>query len=179
MALHDTKYNHIKVRIDEVANPMYIAMVNEALDKIYSKPVGKSLIDQIIANGQAKFGYKVCIQRPEMKVIEVKGQKMCGAGNLAIRVNETSACDGTGTQTAVKYNHNTIKTPDGCRPNFIGLAHELVHALHNIKGEAKKDTAAEEHRTVGIGKYNNEPICENSIRAEHNVPLRDHYSGLE
>lgn len=178
MALHDTHYAHIKVRIDEVTNPMYVAMVNEALDKIYSKPVGKRLIDGITNSGEAKFGYKVCIQRPDMRVMELNGEKMVGAGNLAVRVNEEKACNGEGTQTAIKYNHNTIKTPDGSRPNFIGLAHELVHALHNLNGDASADTTDEEHRTVGIGIYINEDICENSIRGEHNVPRRMAYSGL-
>ena len=177
-SLHDTRYEHIKVRIDEASSPMYVTMVNEALDKIYSKPVGKLLIDSIIENGQAQFGYKVCIKRPDMGVTVIRGEKVIGSGNTAIRINELNACNGQGTQTLIKYNHNTIATPDGSRPNFIGLAHELVHALHNLNGDASSNTAEEEYRTVGIGKFANEEICENSIRVEHNVPRRMVYSEL-
>jgi len=33
----------------------------------------------------------------------------------------------------------------------------------------------EEMRTVGFGPYAGETLCENSIRAEHGVPLRRSY----
>lgn len=176
--LYDTGYAGIKVRIDTDQSPMYVAMVKEALNKIYSKPVGKLLIDNIVANGVAQFGYKVCIQRPNMEVVDVNGMKFMGAGNLAVRGHELNACNGTGTVTAIKYNQNTILTPDGSRPNFIGLAHEMVHALHNLLGTALNDTTQEEHWTVGIGNFVGTAICENTIRAEHGVPLRLAYSGL-
>ncbi|MEZ5670661.1 MAG: M91 family zinc metallopeptidase [Alphaproteobacteria bacterium] len=174
--MHDTGFEHIKVRVDTDQSPMFPTMVKEALTTIYSKPVGKSLLDKIKAEGQAKFGYKVCIMRPDMTVQEVKGVTMIGGGNLAKRGNEDDACNGNGCVSMVKYNHNTINTPDGVRPNFIGLAHELVHAWHNLNGVAKTERMDEEHFTVGLNGYANVAICENSIRAEHNVPLRAFYS---
>lgn len=174
--LHDTGYNHIKVRVDTALSPMFPAMVKEALNKIYSKPVGKSLLDNIMAQGAPKFGYKVCIMRPDMTVRELKGVVMVGGGNLAVRGNESDACNGTGTVSMVKYNQNTINTPDGSRPNFIGLAHELTHAWHNLNGVAKTETMDEEYFTVGLNGYANVAICENTIRAEHGVALRAFYS---
>lgn len=176
--LHDTGFGDIKVRVDANDSPMYVAMVKEALTKINSKPIGKRLIEAIAANGAPKFGYKVCITRPSMQVVEVDGNTFMGEGNLAVRIREDLACNGTGSPTQVKFNQNTIYTPDGSRPNFIGLAHELVHAMHNIMGDASQDTQDEEYRTVGLGTFRNEEICENTIRAEHGVPLRLQYSGV-
>ena len=175
-SLHDTGFAHIKVRVDTEQSPMFPTMVKESLNKIYSKPVGKALLDRIMAEGQAKFGYKVCIMRPDMSVKVVKGMTMVGGGKLAKRGNEDDACNGNGCVSMVKYNHNTINTPDGARPNFVGLAHELVHAWHNLNGAAKNETMDEEYFTVGLNGYANVAICENTIRAEHDVARRTHYS---
>jgi hypothetical protein len=176
--LYDTDYVGIKVRVDADTSPMFVAMVKEALNKIHSKPIGKILIDTIVNDGIANFGYKVCITRPLMELQEVEGTTFIGEGNLAKRIREDLACNGTGTQTQVKYNQNTIYTPDGSRPNFIGLAHELIHAMHNLHGDASANTQTEEHRTVGIGLFAGEAISENTIRAEHGVPLRIAYTGV-
>ena len=116
---------------------------------------------------------------PRYECTTINNDLFIGGGNLARRGDEANACiPGVGTVTAVKYNPNTIITPDGSRPNFIGLAHELVHAMHNLAGDASAIANLEEFRTVGINDFADEAICENTIRAEHKIPLRKVYSGL-
>jgi len=69
------------------------------------------------------------------------------------------------------------------------LANELVHAKHMMAGTwkgdyddpnyASKTSGQEELRAVGLGRYayslTGEP-SENSVRAEHRLPMRAHYS---
>jgi hypothetical protein len=64
-------------------------------------------------------------------------------------------------------------------PAWISLAHELIHAFHNISGNAYPervdDVKREELYTTGVGPYKNTRISENAIRKEHGFPLRPHY----
>lgn len=75
-------------------------------------------------------------------------------------------------------------------PSFIALAHELVHALHYmrrqvISGGRDRTTPAfkraddlEEARTVGLGPFAGERLCENAIRHEHGIARRETYDGV-
>lgn len=80
-------------------------------------------------------------------------------------------------------------SPDGysddARDGVSVLGHEMIHAKNILKGTYLYEQSStssyavdEEHRAVGIGKYKysktGEP-SENSIRAEHNLPLRKRY----
>ncbi|PPC63836.1 hypothetical protein C1Y41_04115 [Pantoea sp. ICBG 1758] len=74
----------------------------------------------------------------------------------------------------------------GTQNTFLSLAHEMIHALNILQGkrlgqafENVRDSASkkleEEMRTVGLGKYAGRILSENSIRKEHNMPLRAAY----
>lgn len=107
-----------------------------------------------------------------------KGPQWSG-GSVAKRGDEAAACNGTGSITALTWNANVLSTPDGARPTFIALAHELVHSLYNLKGEGFLDASDEEYRTVGLAPVANaREITENLIRDEHGIPRRTTYSGL-
>ena len=181
---HPTRYDGIIVRLrSDTESAMFPGIVNEALAKIASKPVGKALIDGIV--GQAakkKYGYTVCVMRPAgLGVVDKNDGKgpQWSAGSVCKRGDEASSCNGTGSVSAVTWNANGINTPDGTRPAFIGLAHELIHALYNLKGEAFMNAKDEELRTVGLAPHADaREITENKIRAEHGIPLREAYSGL-
>lgn len=172
---YNTDYAGIIVKVDPAQSPIFEALVKEALGKIYSKPVGKGLIDGIINNGAAQFGYKVAIMRPDMTADKGAGDQTWKGGSRAMRISEDNACNGTGSVTRIDWNPNVTAGPDGARPPFIGLAHELVHALHNLMGNASKDTRKEEKRTVGLNAYLNVLPNENAIRQEHNVSHRASY----
>ena len=65
---------------------------------------------------------------------------------------------------------------DHQRPAFIGLAHELVHAFRNARGDAVQDTQTEEYLTVGITPTYT--INENKIRSDHGINGRTTYVGV-
>lgn len=74
-------------------------------------------------------------------------------------------------------------------PSFIALAHELVHALHYMRRQVfsggldpktpafKRANDLEEARTVGLGPFAGERLCENAIRHEHGIARRETYDG--
>jgi hypothetical protein len=86
---------------------------------------------------------------------------------------------GIGSPSVVSWNPGKFNTPDGHRPPFIGLAHELVHALHNLEGNTSRVPDVDERRVTGLYPFEHRPITENSIRADHNIPARASYSGLD
>jgi hypothetical protein len=181
---HNTRFDGIIVRLrGDSESAMFPGIVNEALAKISSKPVGKTLIDGIVSQaGKKKYGYTVCIMRPaDMSIVDKNDGKgpQWSAGSVCKRGDEAASCGGTGSVSAVTWNPNGISTPDGSRPSFIGLAHELIHAYYNLLGTAMMNAKDEEYRTVGLAPHaNTRDITENKIRSEHGIPARDAYSGL-
>ena len=105
---------------------MFPILVNQALTKIASRNTGKKLLQGISSRiVQAKFGFTVCIQRADMTYNAGCETRWVGT-NEAKRADEISAITpGKGSVTTIKYNPNMINTPDGKRPSWIGLAHEL------------------------------------------------------
>ena len=80
------------------------------------------------------------------------------------------------------------KPSEGINPlqSFVCLGHELVHAYHMIKGDKfgtdptlspREDGEhyKEELRAVGFHSYSDNPLSENGIRADHNLPIRKGY----
>lgn len=185
----DTPYDDCQgliIRTDPAKNPTFALTVKEQLDLIASKPFGKKLLDRIEkSKTKAKFGFKVCIQRADNTVDLTGDDAKWNGGNVCVRTSEADACNGKGSTCAIKYNPNVFKTPDGERPPWVGLAHELCHALHNLEGNAISNTAKEEHMTVGLGDYaegesedDKNLITENKIRKEHKLKARKNYTGL-
>jgi len=84
--------------------------------------------------------------------------------------------NGKGTVAKVYFSNSRRQLTSGSdNPPFIGLAHELIHALHGLNGEKKGRTDEEENRTVGVDKYARENICENALRAAAKLPRRNQY----
>lgn len=84
---------------------------------------------------------------------------------------------GAGTGAGVKFNvrnedDNVLGSP-GFRPPAIGLAHELMHAMHYSYGTAPGydinhfTTTAAELLFAGIGPFAANPITENAIRNQY------------
>ncbi len=183
MATVDTPvpgYPYLIVRTDPDKNPTFHLTVLEQLALIASKPIGKKLLKGISeGKGAPTSGYKVAITRADNKVDNSTQDSKWSGGNVCVRVNEAKAGNGQGTASAIKYNPNLMKTPDGERPPWVGLAHELCHALHNIEGVAKiRDVKEEEEMTVGLGDYaaDDSAIHENNIRKEHGIKKRKSYT---
>jgi len=174
---------------DATESVMFPALVQEALAKIATTPTGLLLLNGIVsALGKAKFGYTVCVMRADMTHDPGCVQKWKGT-NVARRGDEAAATTvGSSSVTAVKYNANMTDTPDGKRPSWVGLAHELIHAYYNLRGEGSPagvtqmnvsgPVEKEEMRTVGLGPGPHRGITENMIRGEANLPLRVTYGGM-
>lgn len=140
---------------------------------------------------KAQFGYTVCIQRVDMTYDAACITKWVGT-NVARRggrdAEKSATTPGSSAVTAIKYNANMIDTPDGKRPSWIGLAHELIHAYYNLKGKGfpagqtqmnvNGQVEQEEMATVGLGPGPHRSITENKIRGEANIPLRVTYGGM-
>jgi hypothetical protein len=83
---------------------------------------------------------------------------------------------GTGSASKVWFNHEkTFSCKDDPamhkRPPAIGLAHELIHALHNSTGMnmalvKKGDEKIEEVITTGMAPYHYEELSDNKLRSQ-------------
>ncbi|RLM19064.1 type III effector HopH1 [Brenneria alni] len=95
----------------------------------------------------------------------------------SVRLNQNGSPTGVGT---------------GRDDKITSLAHELVHVRHILSGSSmawqgdrydpSSRAGKEESRAVGIGNYRYSKTgkpSENSIRAEHNLPLRSKYKPHE
>jgi hypothetical protein len=184
-----TVYAGIIIRMNSAADSvMFPTLTQEALAKIATTATGLKLLQGIVARlGHAKFGYTVCITRADMRYDAGCVTKWLGT-NVAKRGDETAATTpGQASVTAIKYNANMIETPDGKRPSWVGLAHELIHAYYNLKGKGAPAgitqmnvngmVEKEEMLTVGLGPGPHRSITENKIRGEAGLPLRVTYGG--
>jgi hypothetical protein len=108
------------------------------------------------------------IDRLERSQEVVTNEITAGANSYAV---STNAC---------YYNPNKENIYSGSepwhkRPDEVGLAHELIHALHDVEGWLGWTRQLEEEWTVGIGRHSNLPYTENRIRAQYGLPLRPRY----
>lgn len=172
-----TAYAGISVENDDAVNPYFRFTVEEALAQINRKPVGSQLIQAISkapTTPDATHGFKVKILRPA--VVGTIGKPGQEGGSRAVAFNELAGRQGgPGCKAACYWNPNIFNTPNGARPAFIGLAHELIHCYHYTNGLAKSTYDEEEQFTVGLADYADSPITENKIREEHGVVARTQY----
>jgi hypothetical protein len=168
-------------------------VVNDALREIGSRPIGRMLLSSIELDGPAPpanaNGVKVTIR---------DAARFAGRSNVSIRANEANGCwqasqgastEGPGTFSIIHWDPNIKQTPDGVRPPFIGLAHELIHARRNLLGIGYlNDNKTEERHTVGLSLLGSSvgvtqhdrrrlgAITENDIREEHGIEPRMKYT---
>lgn len=199
-----TNYAGVIIRMNNQNDSvMFPTLVTQALAQIAMYPSGQKMLNGIVAlKGKAKFGYTVCIMRADMtydpcfkvNIEKIAGNESYKVGwkgtNTAIRGGQNAEISavtrGVGAVTAIKYNPNMIDTPDGKRPSWIALAHELIHAYYNLKGKGLPSgkvmnvfgmVEQEELATVGLGGLGRS-ITENKIRDEAGLPTRTTYGGL-
>ncbi|KGI78844.1 hypothetical protein LF63_0102610 [Oleiagrimonas soli] len=171
----------------------FMVDTRRALHTLDSQPQGKSLLTQLNAGENRSlidFHSTVMIGDARMRE-EKKGNTAKPQGFLGFRERPLKHESlGFGEASTVHYNPD-IKRSDDARPAFIGLGHELVHALRNQKGLAvdtnnldhipkRKQlmTQIEEFETVGLLKAP-QGITENSLRKEHGIAPRTQYSGMK
>lgn len=92
--------------------------------------------------------------------------------------------NGLGGHSRVYYDPRKNFNSQGARPAYVGLGHELVHAYYNMQGgqlshsedSTHFSTVLYEYMCVGLGPWAGQPICENQLRADDNLPLRMQYA---
>jgi hypothetical protein len=97
-------------------------------------------------------------------------------------VLKDGAVAGVGGHTRVRWNASNLMSAGTARPPYIGLGHEMIHALHNMRGdqpgsENGTNTVLYEYLCVGLGPYaalaNN---TENALRAGAGIAVRPYYA---
>lgn len=83
---------------------------------------------------------------------------------------------GNGSVCYMYFSNKEVMTKSGePLPMHTTLAHELIHCMHYLYGEAMWESRDEEHRTVGLKKFNGELLCENQIRTDLGIDPRKKY----
>ncbi len=83
--------------------------------------------------------------------------------------------------TRVHWNASNLNAAGVARPAYVGLAHELIHALHNQRGDQPGmdnnhvTTVLYEYLCVGLGAFAAAPRTENAVRAGAGLVLRPRY----
>lgn len=171
-----TRFPGIYVRLGDTDSTQFLQLVEEALATINSSSCGAELLRHIATAGPTSpSGYKIVI---------MSSAHTARRTNRTVAQNEANArrtAEGpsSGSTSAIEWDPNFVATPHGNRPAFIGLAHELIHALRNLLGITQPERDADEGETVGLiavsGLDAGPVITENNIRMAHGVTLRVRY----
>ncbi len=200
-----TSFKGIAVTEDP-AQPFYFAIVKEALQLLQMSRTGGLLLTAIAQTAPAdNRGFKVLIDRVQISydmamqgnlpTIKPRGgrsyaraaQQRLGVGS------DAASIPGEGVSVIIGWCQNQVMYtpklgPNSGKPHFVPppvtLGHELIHALHTLKGKSKsgqsimigdKSTSEEEAYTVGLGPYANKKLTENQLRKDFNLPERLSY----
>ena len=82
------------------------------------------------------------------------------------------SCD-AGTVSYDPFRFISGDNPWDIRPPEVGLAHELIHAYHDITNTSSGNPNVEETNTVGL--TGSSPYTENQIRSDYGLPQRPKY----
>jgi hypothetical protein len=168
--------------IQLLGTPEQNAVGRRWLDDLARTPTGRAVLDRVDRLAAAHGG------KPETLIYDSTGQ---WAG---IQLNDARGTaqgfdawgrpvPGPGVDSGnifIQYNQETTVTPR--TPGGVLLGHELIHTIHSMEGanmtpfpdtSNPRDlgTTLEESRTIGIGRYADDPLSENRIRSEWSTPL--------
>jgi hypothetical protein len=165
-----TRYRGIAVA--DGGRPRFMALVENALETIDSRPIGAGLL-RSIANDGPHFKYKVVISDARVSDVPPHAQWFDHGSTAGIFWDPFSA-----------WHPRSVWEV----PGFVVLAHELIHARRILLGTESTNPRTSELQTVGLsingrteGITPNDrrgfgSITENDIRAEHGLPLRTSYN---
>jgi hypothetical protein len=96
---------------------------------------------------------------------------------------------GIGSSALVLFDPNIEAGPDGDRPSWVALGHELIHAYHYVTGTCARPLTGstnddsglseEEMQTIGTGGYDGQIPSENWLRESAGSTKRTKYSGYD
>ena len=189
--LSPSGYPGIDIQTREGDSKKFHDLVQQGLVKIDSEPNGHALISRLGQAGANHNEWPTTVRivpaasQPAKKFGGLLPTRNYTGNNQTLPARADNASNGEGSWSAVRYNPKKTETPDGERPPWVGLGHELTHAMRNAEGTSVSSSGGgedgrriSEHRATGIGDYSNEPLSENGIRQEHGLPERTNYSGV-
>jgi len=191
-------------------NPNEVTRINDDIFKIKMSLTGRRLLREIESHMAAGKDVKVkmrldcgSITAPRLTESQVNrfrvpySEEDEAHHRIASKISKVNAHDGAseGTSVTIYYNPRESISIDSIGRPYIGidrkegfftLAHELIHALHMLRGMARGNGISEiylpnskqyeeENRVIGINEFAVRNITENRIRQEWGVPLRAHY----
>lgn len=179
-----------------------VTQTEEALRRIASRPNGNALLQALDAQGKAGKPVKIYAAPPDSAMQNaaraVSDIHNPGDNNKRAVARASKGLFGKGAGASVEIDFNPNKSlalnaagaptghTDDPQGAYLSLAHELVHAYRITKGtytgggesngfDPNSRRGKEELRAVGLGKWASKPFSENSIRREHDEPVRQSY----
>lgn len=187
---------------DPLARHMFYANTMRDLRTLASYALGADLL-KIIASRNAGVGTSASGLDRSVTIRMAKAGSSAGGGaaanawSIANKFNtdrvfggRTIKFAGKGSRTGIVMHNDagseaaytrlaTVRTP-----TWVALAHELIHAMHHLGGNAYSESVTarggevkrEEMFTTGLGPYEGNRLSENAIRREANLPVRTFYT---
>ena len=163
--------------------------------RLLSRPDGRQLLHDLLASARTPEvsvepynpAYVAMFGGGAEASADIRANALATGGTVAVPVanqgSSTTMAVSAGMRDSEVQNVDSQNRPIAA-PAFILYAHELIHAHHNMQGRNRANLQpnlyqagtpladwenAEEHAAIDTGF---EPISENSIRAEHQLPAR-------
>ncbi|MDD2659024.1 MAG: M91 family zinc metallopeptidase [Methylococcales bacterium] len=200
MATWDKSYPGIIIQDGDTA---FIEETRRNLNLIKSKPIGQDLL-ALLSKRCKGVGCSI----PGGGTVEIRHAPGTLVGERAKKTNAAPTSlqalkgkklpgsivqlSGKGSGSIANYDPNAeaeyTRMVGIYTPEFVALAHELIHSLHHMSGGLRMGAGStikeqfqamylhEEAHTVGLGPYAKTRICENAIRKEWGHPQRTFYS---
>lgn len=142
---------------------------------------------KIMANAAGQTGLAMNLLQDLMVGNSTVNELPAGWGYELPRLLRNHLTPGSGAASKVSFNHTKTFHCEHDpamhqRPPAVGLAHELIHALHNSSGVnmslvKKNNENIEELITTGMPPYNFEELSDNKMRTQwpSNLSLRHDY----
>lgn len=198
----ETGFTGIFVAV-EASQPFYLEIVKDALRGLQARANGAALLRAIAEAAPAdNRGYNVLVHRVSISyevamngtVTPRGGRSFAGGAQSRLGVTSSAAqTRGQGVSVIAGWCANQVQYTPKVGPNVgvphfvpppVTLGHELIHALHILRGKSLtgttipldgKQVSAEEAYTVGFGPYRDKKYTENKLRADYNLPERLSY----
>lgn len=190
-----TKFSGIQIQYDPSQDPYFELNITQSLDILGKSGTMQKIFKRIAdANpgdrpgGGFPANCNVLITPPlSRKYVGAPGkmqpsmQAKCQAEPQGLkRCSEMiGAQRSIGSPAYLRFTNREFRTKDGESLRMeTTLAHELIHCMHYLYGEARPDKT-EEYYTTGLYMYAGEELTENRVRDDLNYARRTKYYGAD
>ncbi len=153
---------------------------------LITPPIDRAYTSGVNAGGfQGAGGKKVYEDWRAGKVGGAGGLKLKMAAKCQAQADNRNASEidangkaGAGSVCYMFFANREVMTKSGePLPMHTTLAHELIHCMHYLYGDAGRDSRSEEYRTVGLKDFLREALSENNVRSDIGMEKRKKYFG--